>query len=247
MENISNPHEPFGLYEVSIITILATSAGFFGSIQKLSLGYIFHEPHFWCSSGMPMHDQCQKYENTSTTPCDNWDYDRSEYPETIVSQFNLVCDERYWIFLSQSIYIFGYVIGTFGSGIISDKFGRKPTILVSAVLCHLFSSTAAFSSTIVEFNICRFCIAASAVSLYIVSFTYCMEIAGTKWKSFVSSLFGVSISIGITLVPLLSWFFPSWSDLQLFATLPTILIMVHLFIPSFFQRIFEVAFRECNL
>ena len=163
-----------------------------------------------------MHDKCRKYENTSTTPCDSWDYDRSEYPETIVSEFNLVCDERYWIFLSQSIYIIIYVIyviGTFGSGIISDKFGRKPTILVSAVLCHVFSSTAAFSSTIVEFNICRFCIAVSAISLYIVSYTYCMEIAGTRWKSLVSSLFGVSISIWMALVPFLSWVFSNWSDL----------------------------------
>ena len=109
MENISKPNEPFSPNLVGIIIILATSAGLFNSIQKLSLGYIFHEPQFWCSQGhtnislkertsndaVPI-DQCQQHNNASTIPCDHWDYDRSEYPETVVSQFNLVCDERYW-------------------------------------------------------------------------------------------------------------------------------------------------------
>jgi len=243
--------ENIGCRQVCLIIVLATSTCLFSSIQKLSLGYILHEPHFWCSSvhlnrsvgGRPPKDvipadQCRndKHINRSTVPCEQWDYDRSEYPETAVSQFNLVCGDRYWIFLSQSIYILGYVVGTFVSGILSDKYGRKPIILISAVLCHLFSTAAAFSSTIMIFNIWRFLIGASAVAQYVVSFTYCMEIAGVKWKSFVSSLFGVSISVGLALVPAISWVFPSWSDIQLFATLPTILFMMPLWVSSFFKE-----------
>ena len=76
-----------------------------------------------------------------TEPCRRWDWDRSTWPETVVSQFSLVqadqqggpvqcvvlqvCGRDYWRSMSQSLYMVGVMVGSFGSGILSDKFGRK--------------------------------------------------------------------------------------------------------------------------
>ena len=239
--------------QVLLILVLATSSGIFGSIQNLSHGYILHQPEYWCSpkkvnlsirtgphADLSPADKCKMYKSSKTKsspiPCDHWDYDRSEYTETAVTQFNLVCGAKYWIYLSQSTYIFGYVLGTLLSGIISDKFGRRPTILASAFLCHLFSSAAAFSQDVLVFNIFRFFIAAAAVSFYCVSYTYSMEIVQASKKSFVSASFSISIAVGMSLVPLLSWLLPRWSDLQLLGTLPTIFILIPLSVSSFFNE-----------
>ena len=143
----------FGPWHALIITTLATS-GVFHAIQKLSLSFILQEIPFWCStlpckleSGQtPTENDSQTDECNVPTTCFNasdmqasilctkWDYDRSKYPETAMSQFNLVCGKKFWIYLSQTIYLFGYVVGTFTSGIIADKLGQKPTIISASVL-----------------------------------------------------------------------------------------------------------------
>jgi len=175
-------------------------------------------------------------QKSSTIDCEEWDYDRTEYPETAVSQFNLICSQRFWIFLSQSIYLMGYVIGHFIFGIISDKFGRKPAIIISAVLSFVFSSLAVFSNTIVLFNLFRFFVGAFSTAAFFISFTYCLEIVEAKWKSFVSVIFSVAVSLGFVVVPFLSWVFPRWTHLQLVATVPILLVIIPICFPSFFAE-----------
>ena len=60
----------------------------------------------------------------ATSDCSTWEYDRAVYPETVISVFDLVCARRYLVSLSQSIYMFGFLIGAVGSGFLSDMFGR---------------------------------------------------------------------------------------------------------------------------
>ena len=57
-------------------------------------------------------------------PCSRWDYSRSKSPESVASQFNLVCGNDYLRSLSQSLYMAGKMVGALGSGMLSDKFGR---------------------------------------------------------------------------------------------------------------------------
>ena len=119
--------------EICLLLVLALSAGLFNSIQKLSLTFILQETSFWCSQdflnttqraelqgNVSTADQCGIIVTTNHSSkiiaCKKWVYDTSDYAGTAVSQFNLVCGDRYWIFLSQSIYILGYVVGTFFSG-----------------------------------------------------------------------------------------------------------------------------------
>ena len=230
--------------QVALILLLSC-AGIFHGLQKLSLSYIFHESEFWCSprsanlppgeklpEGLQIEDQCQMKENLSSTgmnitivPCDGWDYDRDVHPETAVSQFHLVCAQKFWIFLSQSIYLSGYVVGSLVSGIIADKFGRRPTIIIFAVLLLLSGIAAFFSPCIIVFNIFRWVTATSSISLYIVTYTYCIEISGLRWKNLISILYEVTSSVGFMLVPLLSWTFPRWTTLQLIVSVPVFIIL----------------------
>ena len=54
--------------------------------------------------------------------CQEWVYDLSFYPRTIVSDFDLVCDKRYLISLSQSIYLVGNAFGVILAGFLADKY-----------------------------------------------------------------------------------------------------------------------------
>ena len=246
MGDISIRIGQFGLWQARIVSILGL-CGIFNGLQKLSLTFTLKETDFWCSSSsaelkmevqpknFPKLINCDMVEHGAIIPCSRWDYDRTAYPETAISQFNLVCENQHWVALSQTVYLSGYVVGAFASGIFSDKFGRRPAILLSAVSYLVCSLFVAFSPSIVIFNILRWLSAVSVLSLYTASFTYCMEIVGGKWVTIVSVLFGICPSLGFISATLISSVFPRWTDFQLAITLPIIFLLLPLSVPGFLK------------
>lgn len=49
---------------------------------------------------------------------------------TIVSEWSLICDRKVYVPLVSTFYFFGLAIGAFVCGLFSDRFGRKPTLLL---------------------------------------------------------------------------------------------------------------------
>lgn len=54
----------------------------------------------------------------------------NEDDRTVISEWSLVCDREVYALLVSSLYYLGMAIGAFLCGIISDRFGRKPTALL---------------------------------------------------------------------------------------------------------------------
>jgi hypothetical protein len=105
MGDISIRIGQFGLWQTRIVSILGL-CGIFNGLQKLSITFIMKETDFWCSSlsaklkmevqpkNLPNLTNCEMFEHGAIIPCSRWDYDRTAYPETAISQFNLVCENQ---------------------------------------------------------------------------------------------------------------------------------------------------------
>jgi len=165
-------------------------------------------------------------------PCSKWDYSRSKSPESVASQFNLVCGNDYLRSLSQSLYMAGKMVGALGSGMLSDKFGRKRTILIFSISVLFFGVIITFSPSMIVFTILRGCVAASTTALFTCGFVYCMELAGGKWSTLVSFGLEYSWALGYLTTPLIAWLVPRWDQLQLAISLPTLLFVIIMAIPS---------------
>ena len=61
-------------------------------------------------------------------------------------QFDLVCGNDWKITLAQVVYMFGILLGASTSGMISDKFGRKKTIIFFSTAMSAFSIAVAFAN-----------------------------------------------------------------------------------------------------
>lgn len=168
----------------------------------------------------------------NTTECTSWEYDRDRYPETVISQFDLVCGREYLRSLSQSIYMFGIMVGAIGSGILSDKYGRKLIMLISLFGILIFGLATSFSSSIAVFIFLRWCLAVFNISAYTCGFVYCMEMVGGKWSTIIGTGLQFPWALGYMTVALVAWIFPAWSQLQLAITIPIIVFIIPMAIPA---------------
>eukprot|EP00090_Calanus_glacialis_P003966 TRINITY_DN1295_c0_g1_i3.p1 TRINITY_DN1295_c0_g1~~TRINITY_DN1295_c0_g1_i3.p1 ORF type:complete len:542 (-),score=102.07 TRINITY_DN1295_c0_g1_i3:207-1832(-) len=177
-------------------------------------------------------EQTIETEGVVNTTCSRWDYSRSKSPESVASQFNLVCGNDYLRSLSQSLYMAGKMVGALGSGMLSDKFGRKRMILIASISVLFFGVVIAFSPSMIVFTILRSCVAASTTALFTCGFVYCMELVGGKWSTLVSFGLEYSWALGYITIPLIAWAVPRWDHLQLAASIPTAIFVAVMAFPS---------------
>lgn len=57
--------------------------------------------------------------------CKQYDYDRSLYGTTIVTEFGLICEKAWFVSACASIYQVGYAFSSIIVGYSSDFYGRK--------------------------------------------------------------------------------------------------------------------------
>jgi len=197
------------------------------------------------SNNVSKYDTCKmfevEYEPTTipsdvdeslVTECSRWDYARDTYPETVVSEFNLVCENDKWRSLSQSIYMFGIMVGAVGSGILSDMFGRKKVTILASIGILIFGISVSFSPSIAVFTFLRWCIAVCSISCFTCGYVYCMEMIGGKWSTYIGIGLEFPWALGYMSLPLVAWIFPSWSHLQLAVSIPVLLLSILLLMPG---------------
>ncbi|XP_003217438.2 solute carrier family 22 member 4 [Anolis carolinensis] len=158
-------------------------------------------------------------------PClDGWDYSTEPYLATIVSQWNLVCDDDWKVPLTTSLFFVGVLLGSFISGQLSDRFGRKAILFATMGVQTGFSFLQIFSTSWEMFTVLFLIVGMGQISNYVVAFILGSEILGKSVRIIFSTL-GVCIffAIGYMLLPLFAYFIRDWRMLLLALTLPGVL------------------------
>ncbi|XP_015920935.2 organic cation transporter protein [Parasteatoda tepidariorum] len=195
----------------------------------------------WKLRALPAHDQkCSKfkyfnitdvypvninYTDSDIVPCDSWEYDNSIYVSTVLSKWDLVCEQEWLVSLSKSVFVAGYLFSATVIGHFADKYGRKP-IIVSCNIIALFSSViCAFSTSFLMFSVLRFLIAVGVSGVFNAAFVLLMEVVSPAYRP----IYGLSINFGWCLgfvsLPLIAWIIRDWFWIQLFITVPNVFLL----------------------
>ncbi|XP_064131321.1 organic cation/carnitine transporter 2 [Loxodonta africana] len=158
---------------------------------------------------------------------DGWEFSQDVYLSTIVTEWNLVCEDDWKAPLTISLFFVGVLVGSFISGQLSDRFGRKNVLFVTMGMQTGFSFLQVFSTNFEMFTVLFIIVGMGQISNYVAAFVLGTEILGKSARIIFSTL-GVCIfySFGYMLLPLFAYFIRGWRMLLLALTAPGVLCVV---------------------
>ncbi|XP_063411154.1 solute carrier family 22 member 15-like [Mytilus trossulus] len=157
--------------------------------------------------------KCSLENTTENLDCVSRKFDASM--NTIVSEWDLVCDQ-YWIVSSiTTIQMFGLLIGAFVSGHIGDLYGRKKTYYISIIILLVFNVVGAFSTSWHMFAVVRFLVGVGCGWYLTIDITYLAELIPIKYRSVILSL--PVWPIGAMSNGLMCYFLHDWKYIQIAA------------------------------
>lgn len=192
-----------------------------GAWHQMSIIFLAPPTTFQCANATI--DKC-------SADCSEWIYDRSVFEQTIIMEWDLVCDRAQLANLSQTVFMLGILVGSMVFGSWADKYGRRSP-LVAAVLIQLGSGVAtSFAPWFWLFCVLRFILAMATGGSLVVSFVLLMELVGEKRRVLISILYHVPFTFGYAILPVFAYFVRDWHVLQLALSLVSIVLISYYWI-----------------
>ncbi|KAJ8716704.1 hypothetical protein PYW07_003331 [Mythimna separata] len=162
--------------------------------------------------------------------CTEWDYDRSEVGNTIISEWNLVCDKAHLTSLAEVMFLIGVGVGGVVGGWISDRFGRKRILMSMMVAQSSLAILSLLVRSFVQYVVVRLVMGFVSVSVVYAAFVLSVELVGGKWVTIAGVCNFFWLPLAYLIVTLLSLLMPDWRDLQLSLSVPGCLLLALWFV-----------------
>ncbi|XP_015992494.1 solute carrier family 22 member 16 [Rousettus aegyptiacus] len=152
----------------------------------------------------------------SSSPCvDGFIYDRSKWDNTVVTQWNLVCNREWFASLIQPTFMFGVLLGALAFGYLSDRVGRRLVMWSTSIGMYFFGIAVAFTFDFYSFIITRFLLAVVSSGYLVVVFVYVTEFIGMKARTWASIHLHSFFAIGTMVVALTGYLVRTWWTYQM--------------------------------
>uniref|UniRef100_A0A452UGH0 Solute carrier family 22 member 8 n=1 Tax=Ursus maritimus TaxID=29073 RepID=A0A452UGH0_URSMA len=156
----------------------------------------------------------------ATEPClDGWAYDLST-TDSIVTEWDLVCDSNRLKEVAQSVFMAGTLIGGIVLGDLSDRFGRKPILTCCYLLLAASGTGAAFSPSLSVYMVFRFLSGWSISGIVLSTSILNVECVSIQMRAIMSTVLGYCYTCGQFILPGLAYAIPQWRWLQLTVSIP---------------------------
>ncbi|ESO84854.1 hypothetical protein LOTGIDRAFT_131365 [Lottia gigantea] len=161
---------------------------------------------------------------SSEYKCTSWVYDTSTFTNTLVTEFNLVCDDASLKSTAVMTLFLGLLIG-YGIGNIADYVGRKPMIVLGNFLVCISSYLLVWSPNYTFVSVVRFFlgfgIANQALSVYNVG----LEIVGPSKRIYTGVISNFTWLLGMFAISLLGYLIRTWRYLHLSVAIFTTVLL----------------------
>uniref|UniRef100_A0A182QK53 Major facilitator superfamily (MFS) profile domain-containing protein n=1 Tax=Anopheles farauti TaxID=69004 RepID=A0A182QK53_9DIPT len=140
---------------------------------------------------------------------------------TIVNDFNLTCDENRWkVTLVGTVHSIGQFVSLALSGIISDRFGRRWTLLLCVGVGAVLAIIRSFATSYGAFMALEFAEAMFGSTSYTTAFILSLELVEPRLRVIVKSVILVVYAVAEAVLGLLAMTFRDWRTLSIVLFVP---------------------------
>ncbi|XP_055007902.1 solute carrier family 22 member 4-like [Boleophthalmus pectinirostris] len=238
---------PFQIALMLLLSIFIIPSGYMGVVFV----FVSDTPEFHCKvnetwnssyvtfterSSSVGPDGCSKYKerlnltkaslSSDTEVCeDGWEFSKDIYTTTIVSEWELVCNNAWKVPFSSSLYFVGVLTGSFVCGNLADRFGRKPVLFFTMAIQCVTTLIQAASVNWVMFTTLSCLRGFGLTSSFTTALILGSEVLRPKVRMTYTLVLSVGFGLGYAVLPLFGYFIRNWRMLLVACSIPGFLVM----------------------
>eukprot|EP00092_Neocalanus_flemingeri_P014336 GFUD01015463.1.p1 GENE.GFUD01015463.1~~GFUD01015463.1.p1 ORF type:complete len:584 (+),score=109.85 GFUD01015463.1:144-1895(+) len=153
--------------------------------------------------------------------CTTWDYDRSEFYDTAITENDWVCSKAHYTPDLFTLAVVGIILGTFVFSAVADFFGRKTSFYVGCATCIVFTiCMIPVSHNFHMFAFFKVMAAFGMLPLFQSPLNILCEISNVSKRGYVICYACIAWSVGNIAFPLVGYLIASWKILKIVSVAP---------------------------
>jgi len=167
------------------------------------------------------------FDKTNILSCERdaeFTYEEFEMDATIAIEKNLVCKNYFWIPTIDSFMMIGLLLGSFIFGVMSDKIGRRHTLVIAVLCCCVGNLIGCAMYNHWSYATARILSSAGGEGAFVLAFTMSLEYSGVKervpclpwvtYSTLLANFIGVPFALGETIPVFFGKYLKEWRTFQ---------------------------------
>ncbi|XP_076038628.1 solute carrier family 22 member 3-like isoform X2 [Oratosquilla oratoria] len=147
--------------------------------------------------------------------CAARDFNLTQYSSTLVTEYDLVCDRRALYTTTISVFQAGALVASFLVGYVTDRIGKRPTVLICYAFIAFSGVAATFSSSVEMYIVCQFFLSIFRMVVALAEYVLILELSSSKLRTYLSCMFNIPFAIGQMLISLIAYYVREWRYMYL--------------------------------